>query len=610
MPPKPKQITTAADRLYDLIKQKKEVSFKEAAEKLKVPIKTIEAWGTFLEEDELLAIKYKLTTPYLTMPTPDKNKSKKQPKMPASFEDRLVSFEINSEIEHTNELLDTADESRSKGEFAVLANVSNELLAKIKKIVDYLVSRIELSPQIKTEIMKQLHIIEKQTGSAAELLTENKFDEANTAYAKLHDDMRKMLDNTNKEYTEIKAETNADESTMQKLLESTYNDLDQGNLEAAESNYNKMRRMFGAFSHKFVSDRSHMQEGILKLNRDLAVYSNKIKQERMHEGSERINQLLNLTNQRIKRRQFIEATASYIQIKQIFEWLPDGFLREKRKLKENILKVFAQIAKERESRLSSKFNIMSKQLGGMLKDINTKLTEGNLKEALSLYKTSAKLYSRLPKGFMSEKLQLQNQLVAVYNILSSKLAMASERGMSVRTQKIGALLQELEQKTEEGSLEEADQTYSEINSIFKKLPEGYISRKTALQGKIIEKYEKLLEKKDSTKTTSFKNSTENLDNFITQAYAKLKKSDYKGANALYKKIKATYVQLQPTDIKQRELVRNRILALYRRILMVSPSSNEYETEELPIRPVANTINIHARIEKLKSHSKARVRMPA
>jgi len=51
MPPKPKSVTTAADQLYDLLQKEKEIAFKDAAKRFNVPVKTIEAWATFLEED-------------------------------------------------------------------------------------------------------------------------------------------------------------------------------------------------------------------------------------------------------------------------------------------------------------------------------------------------------------------------------------------------------------------------------------------------------------------------------------------------------------------------------------------------------------------------------
>src|SRR4030042_6942873 len=62
-------ITTDVDDLVDLIKTKKEISMSDAAKQLKVSLATIEAWAGFLEEEGLISVKYKLTTPYLVEKT-------------------------------------------------------------------------------------------------------------------------------------------------------------------------------------------------------------------------------------------------------------------------------------------------------------------------------------------------------------------------------------------------------------------------------------------------------------------------------------------------------------------------------------------------------------
>ncbi|MBS3132776.1 hypothetical protein J4470_01425 [Candidatus Woesearchaeota archaeon] len=607
MPLKPKSVTTAADHLYELVKQEKEIAFKDASQRLKVPVKTIEAWATFLEEDGLLSVKYKLTTPYITLPAP--RKKKEEPKeTQAMFQEKLEELEVKSEIENASELLDSAAEVRSKGEFGILNASSEDLLKKLRKISEFLTSRTELSPQKKTGITDEVNSIERQVENASRLLRSNKFDEANAAYSDLHEKMQKVLEETRQEYKSVKEETGADEKSMQKLLESTYSFLEQGKLEDAEENYNKIKRMFSVFSRKFLSERSDMQDSILKLNRDLAVYSNKIKQQRMRDGNERINQLLKLTNQSIKKRQFSQATSYYISIKKIFELLPHGFLKEKRKLKEEILKVFAQIAREREERLRSMFDSMCKQIDGLLKDVRKQLDENKLKDALETHKTLAGIYSELPHGFMKEKFNLQNRLVAVYNILSFKLEAVTENEMAVETQKILVMLAGMERQTNQDDLDAADRTYSEINNLFKKLPAGFIRAKTELQEKIVEQYEKLLEKMDNKKTTVFKTSTEYLDKMISLAYTKLESGDHDSVNNLYKQIKAAYVKLQPTDVKQRETTRNKILALYRRILGASPMANT-EKMQLPAR-ASSAGELHKKIEELKLRSKAQVRLPA
>ncbi|MCX8147443.1 MAG: hypothetical protein N3D84_03175, partial [Candidatus Woesearchaeota archaeon] len=71
-------VKTDVDRLLALIKEKKEVSVEEAAKILNIPAKTVESLSDLLEEEGLLHIKYKFTTPYLTSEIPVKAAAKKK----------------------------------------------------------------------------------------------------------------------------------------------------------------------------------------------------------------------------------------------------------------------------------------------------------------------------------------------------------------------------------------------------------------------------------------------------------------------------------------------------------------------------------------------------
>ncbi|MBU0536424.1 MAG: hypothetical protein KKE20_05630, partial [Nanoarchaeota archaeon] len=70
------EVKTDVDRLIDLVKESKEISVEEVAKKLGIPAYTVEALSDLLEEEGMLHIKYKFTTPYLTSEMPSGPKSK------------------------------------------------------------------------------------------------------------------------------------------------------------------------------------------------------------------------------------------------------------------------------------------------------------------------------------------------------------------------------------------------------------------------------------------------------------------------------------------------------------------------------------------------------
>lgn len=61
----PINITTAVDSLVELVNSKQRISLEDASKELGIPENIINEWATFLEEEDILTIEYKFTTPFL-----------------------------------------------------------------------------------------------------------------------------------------------------------------------------------------------------------------------------------------------------------------------------------------------------------------------------------------------------------------------------------------------------------------------------------------------------------------------------------------------------------------------------------------------------------------
>ncbi|MBI2664231.1 hypothetical protein HYX10_02710 [Candidatus Woesearchaeota archaeon] len=591
MPVKPKRVTTAADDLYEIVRQKKEIAFKDAARILKVPVPTIEAWSTFLEEDGLLSIKYKFTTPYVTLPSP-KKQAKQADRIRPLFQEKLEEVEIRSEMENAEALLKKSSQKRAQGEFGLLERNSNELFDKMSKVVEFISSRADIAPQIKARLADQLKEVSSKTAEASKLVSASKFDEASTAFSHVQERLQQLLEESKKHYEDIQQEKGVDEKSMGKLLESTYALLEEGKLEEAQANYSKIKKLFAIFSQKFVSEKSQMQGSILKLNRDLAVQSTKIKEQRIAAGSQDIGRMLRITNKKISQKRFAEAAAYYNQIKNIYAGLPDGFIREKHALKEQILKVFSKLANERERRLAEKFSSRSRQISKLLGEGNKYVFENSIPLAVQTYKSVSGLFSELPRGFLRQKSELHERIILFHQALEQKLEASKEEDMRTKSQQILSMLKEMQQLTNQGSYGQAEQTYYRINSVFRSLPAGFLHGKTKLQQEIIANYEALMASQDKKTSTSFSSDITELAAMVQRADENVKAGNYEQANALYQKIKAAYVKLRPVDMRQRDAIRNRILLLYKHILQ------------------SKEPDVHQMIEGLRTKSRARVRMPA
>ena len=61
----PINITTAVDSLVELVNRKGRISLEEASKELGIPENIINEWASFLEEENVILIEYKFTTPFL-----------------------------------------------------------------------------------------------------------------------------------------------------------------------------------------------------------------------------------------------------------------------------------------------------------------------------------------------------------------------------------------------------------------------------------------------------------------------------------------------------------------------------------------------------------------
>lgn len=58
-------LKTKVDQLINLVSSKHVILLSDAAKRLNVSVQTVESWANFLEEEGLIKLQYKFTTPYL-----------------------------------------------------------------------------------------------------------------------------------------------------------------------------------------------------------------------------------------------------------------------------------------------------------------------------------------------------------------------------------------------------------------------------------------------------------------------------------------------------------------------------------------------------------------
>ncbi|MBI2140805.1 hypothetical protein HYU16_00105 [Candidatus Woesearchaeota archaeon] len=575
---KPEAVKTGADRLLELVKGSKEIALADAAQRLGVPVQTVEAWSNFLEEDGLIAVKYKFTTPYLSSPEAPKAAAKNRllgivsegPQGLEGMEKAGELVDVKASVESARELLTKASEEKTIGEFGLLRQTYEDLLAKLRLAHDRLAAQPGIAPQKRVALSEFLKRLDSMLQSAADYVSEGRFDQANISYSGLQKQAEKTAEELNQVYEQIVTVKSVQETKDYKeLLEKVYQLMEEGRVEEAKQLYEKLEFARENLAKDFVEKRQNMEEDLVKLNKDLARKVDQLNIKKLGEMSRRINLLLDSGRQFLRKGEFDTAESYYTAIKHEYAKLPPGFAKEKKELQEKVLGFYSSLASQREKELRKAFDRSVKEVQSLIKETHSVISENRIGDAIKLYNRVRTLFARLPRGFLEEKAELQEKILPLYTAITSEYTQESLRRLKSKSADIISLLGMMNERTEKGEIREAEEAYERIKQLYREMPEGFLHEETTLQNQIVQAYEAYLKKARLLETTSFASALSEMSKLLDSAEGELKRGDYDSANGTYLKIISLYDTLPPGFMAQKTEVRGRVLRLYKALLSES-----------------------------------------
>ena len=450
-------IRTRVDELVKLIKQKGEISFEDAAKELDVSLSTIEAWANFLEEENILSIKYNFTTPFLTI---FREKIKKEP-----------------------------DEEET---------------------------------------------VKKETSEG----------------------------NETKRTKFIKKEGLSD---IQIMLAEAYTYIKKKDFEKAKKIYAEIKAKYDSLPKEFLEKKDDLNTGLIKLSRNLGLNLSKASRNEMEKKSSHIQRLLNMLNQKIKKKEVLDAIKIYGQIKLAYDNLPPGFLEQKLLLQNKIVDLYEVLITMREEQDMRDVSTKRSEIIHLLEEMNQAINIKNIRLAIKLYEKVRALYNSLPTGFLQEKAELQSRTIRLYEKLLSDYKKITIEDMENKTAKIESLSRIMNNYLTKGDVDSARKTYTQIKDVFYTLPEGFLRQKTKLQRTLLSLYEKLASQLDKSSISDFSLKYEKINKMLEDAFNHVKNQRFDLANKLYKQIMSVYNSMPAGFLQKKTDLRTRILAFYKDI---------------------------------------------
>ena len=453
-------VRTRVDELVKLVKQKGEISFEDAAKQLDVSPSTIEAWANFLEEENIVSIKYNFTTPVLTVfeqktkkepgeEKPGEEKTKKPAKAKTPKKEGLTEIQMmlaEAYIHIKKREFDKAKEIYAKikakydglpSEFLEKKNELNTNLVRLSKELGVNLSRISLTEmEKKSQYIRRLLNMLDQKIKKSEILDAVKiYGQIKTLYDDLPDgflEQKLILQNKIIELYEllitVREEQDMRDISVKKsetinLLEELKQSMDEKNIPLAIKLYEKIRGLYNSLPGGFLQEKAELQARIIRLYGDLLSNYRKFTIDDMNNKIRKIQELSEEMKQKLTEKDIVSARGMYSQIKDIFYSMPEGFLRQKTELQKKILNLYEELALELDRGSSENFNLKYQKIDKMLEDAFNYIKNQRFDLADELYKQIMNIYNSMPAGFLQKKTDLRTRILAFYKDISSQEAL-------------------------------------------------------------------------------------------------------------------------------------------------------------------------------------------
>ncbi|MCP3685079.1 MAG: hypothetical protein GY861_20650 [bacterium] len=572
-------ITTAADLLISLLEEVKEISMADASKKLGVPLSTVEAWSTFLEEEKILSVTYKFTTPYLQFIRPKvKKEDPAAPNRPMPMKPMaktLAVDEVQKEIDAIEAMLSEAENELKDGQFDRAKQTLPQLMKKIKEVRADVSQGIDgADPETKNMFDSKLRTIEDTLDRAHKFVIQGKYEMASKLYDYTHTQLKQLLMQVKRLYSLVlvKAESSAlcgprGPNEIDVLFEQAYKAMKTGDLDTVQMVYDKIRQAYYDLPKMFMQKKAELETDLIKLNKDLSSNLDNYAKAEMADGTRKINEFISSINGLIKKEQFDTAEQVYYEVKQIFETLPGGYVQEKKALQRKIIRTYEQLALRRKQIISGRMSGQKKMLDSLILDTKKLLEAKKINEAVKKYKEVKRVYEEMPSGFITEKTTMQDRILELYDQLSSIYKDIFVQEMQQKSNDLNRLLLIMQQQIKQGQTNAAENTYKEINEVYKSLPEGFLVEKTELQDRILKAYETMLGMSGDMFATDTNSKITQLNNVLDDGFEHVHKKRYETAEESYMKVVKGFNELPKGVFPEKTAVREKMFKLYRELML-------------------------------------------
>lgn len=587
------KVTTAVDALFELIRDKKQITIPDAAKILKVNSKIVEQWALFLEEEGLVTINYGMSTPVVRYATPKSDFESSQG-VRAGFERSIP--ELISDIKKSLSSKVGADIIQKKIEEisrvskkTLDASSYSNVLDKISEIRESLQTLNDKSIS-KEEMRDAKEVITSGLDEISALTEEEIFDHV----SKAKDDLKnqKIERNTSVYSSKSALDYGINDTSMQsdgfkkivELLNLANSLSEKGDFEGAKKIFSEVARLKQKLPEMYIKNKVEVVDNILNLDRNMVenVKERALKEFLIKEKEIMVN--LSQSKSFAQRNKITDAEKFLERASETFNSLPSGFIEKKAELQEKLLAIKKRLLRVKAEISLKKLEETTKQFSVIVNKIDQFLLQDRISEANECIALGKKLIDSLPDEFINEKKdfleEIQKAAIKIDNTLEEK----NKGKLSTGLEELSKQIALVEKALKVGETDVAVKGYVLASSQFKNLPEGFIKEKIPIQEKLLDLYSEINSIVVKRKIESFNKDFDFISQQIQKANEFVENGDLKSAQRVYQEVIGQYEGLPGGFLERKTILRLELLNLYDKIRQKYESMKESEFSSLFLLP--------------------------
>ena len=462
-------VTTDVDKLIELLRAKREISLKEASEILSVTLETVESWARFLEEEGIVSLSYKFTTPFIIYQNEQEVLEQAPVKQESSF------FEVQEGDVHKEaqppKMQPLQTPALAKKDITLPKPAARDVRSLVTEAYQFIQGgEVKEAQRLYDKVREHLQQVPPERHEERKEI-EHHLLKLNRDLALL------MLDTVERRASETEAQAAA-------LLDTMAARLDKEKYAEAEKEYAALETLNRNFPDELILRKLSMQKKILAQSKPLLAEKAQAQDKRCAEAVSRLYNALRGYSETAAPASLQEA------MKALYCSLPESVLAREPVLTKEVLRTFPNLVTERQAHESVK--AVRKHLA----DAQRHLQVGKVLEANRSYHLAGQTFEQVGQEFPEERLSLFLALHAFQGALLSPLTGALKEDFMKQMAGVDRQLKLAERYVAKGKLELAQDAYREVALSFTTLPNGFLPEMTQLRIRMLNIYKELLVRSD------------------------------------------------------------------------------------------------------------------